>query len=207
MSSTTPDPTTSEAPEVRDAEELNESQSRTTIAGVPIGIDGRPMTLISMAVSDKVPTVQFGNVVVGPVTITRYIDDLGDGDVGRQHRIDRGRELQRDAEFICGVERRLLQYAVDPASKIASPVTGHDAFAAPPPSYDPSRVPDPRVDAQASTAAIPAIPPPPSSPAYVPPAPEPRDVMDQARANNPNPPAAPTPAAAPVPATGGVQVG
>lgn len=159
-----PQPTTSEAPEIRDGDEIREDQVRTAIAGVPFGIDGRPMAAISCAVSDKVPTVQFGNVVVGPVTMTRYIDDLGDGDEGRQHRIDRSRELQRDAEFVLGIERRLLQWAVDPASKIASPVTAQDAFAAPPAGYDATQVADPRMAPVIPESA--ATPPtPPAAPA------------------------------------------
>lgn len=135
---------THETPEVRDAAELREDVVRTVVGGVPIGVDGRPMTMISMTVSDKVPTVQFGNVVVGPVTLTRYIDDLGDDLAGRQHRIDRARELQRDAEFVCGIERRLVQWAVNPETRIQSPVTAEEAFAAPPPGYDPNQATDPR---------------------------------------------------------------
>lgn len=154
---------TSEAPEIRDGEEMNENASRQPIAGVPFGIDGRPMAMIACTVSDKVPTVQFGNCVVGPITITRYIDDLGDGQEGQQHRIDRARELQRDAEFVCGIERRLLQWAVDPASRIQSPVDAQDAFAAPPAGYDPSKVDDPRVAAMEATKAA-EVAPKPSGP-------------------------------------------
>lgn len=129
---------------------------------VPIGTDGRPMTKISASVTDKVPTVQYGSAHVGPVTIERYIDDLGDGPEGRQHRIDRGRELLKDAEYVAGVERRILQWAIDPASKIQNPVTGADAFAAPPAGYDKNQLGDPRdsplgapvVDQQASPPSM-----------------------------------------------------
>lgn len=134
---------TSEAPEIRDAEEIDEDRIRRGVSMV-IGTDGRPMSRIACTVSDKVPTVQFGNVVVGPVTIERYVDDLGDGLEGRQHRIDRAREIMRDAEFVCGVERRLLQWALDPASRVQSPVNAEDAFASPPAGYDPSKTADPR---------------------------------------------------------------
>lgn len=150
------DASTSEAPEIRDAAEMHEEAVRNMAANVPVGVDGRPMALISMTVSDKVPTVQFGNVVVGPVTITRYIDDLGDDLSGRQHRIDRARELQRDAEFVCGIERRLVQWAVDPSSRIQSPVDAQDAFAAPPVGYDPTQATDPR--------GVPLTPPPAPAP-------------------------------------------
>lgn len=169
-----PDPTTVEAPEVRDGDEIAEEQARTVRVGVPIGIDGRPMTMISASVSDKVPTVQYGNVVVGPVTIVRYIDDFGDGSEGRQHRIDQARQLQRDAEFVVGIERRLAQYAVDPSSRIGSPIpeiAAQDAFAAAPPGYNPNQIsplpPTHDPVAVPVPAGVPAPPPPPPPPVPV----------------------------------------
>lgn len=154
----TPDPTTAETPEIRDAGELKEDRVRTAVAGTPFGLDGRPMCQISATVSDKVPTVQFGNVVVGPVTMTRFIEDGGDSEEARAARIDQARLLQRDTEFVCGIERRLVQWALDASSKVASPITAEDAFAAPPVGYNGSGVVDPRDVAPAQV-----IPPPPSA--------------------------------------------
>lgn len=42
-------------------------------------VDGVPMVKISCAATELVPTVQYGNVTVGPVVVTRFIPD-GDPD-------------------------------------------------------------------------------------------------------------------------------
>lgn len=141
-----------EAPEVRDADEVAEERARVLSNlipsnGWPIGANGRPMALVVGGCSDKVPTVQYGNVVIGPVQIYRFIDDEG-----TQARIDEGRITQRETEFIVGVERRLLQWALDPQAKIASPVSGDDAFASPPPGYDPAAAPQHPGDAAGAQA-------------------------------------------------------
>lgn len=170
------DASTSEAPEVRDNAEVAEEAERvgiTASAGAPIGANGLPMRRIWATISDKVPTVQFGNVVL-TAGAEEWIENFGTGIEGRQHRIDRTRELMKDVEFVVGVERRLLQWAVDPASKVASPVTAQDAFAAPPQGYDVSQVSDPRDAAaeaamatpagQAAVSPQPATEPPPQAP-------------------------------------------
>lgn len=146
------EPQTIEDPEARDGQELAEQQLQTigniVGGGWPMGSNGKPMALIVGGISDKVPTVQYGNVVLGPIQIYRFIEDEG-----MQARIDAGREAMREVEFICGVERRLLQWAVDPSMKVASPVTGQDAFAAPPAGYDPSAAPAHPGDALVSQPA------------------------------------------------------
>lgn len=116
----------------------------------PVDADGNPMAIVSGTASDKVPTVTYGSAQVGPVTISRPVPN---GSI--QDLIDAARETQRAAEYVVGVERRLLQWAIDPASKIASPVDASEAFAAPPAGYDASRAADPR-DVAAPEAAAPA---------------------------------------------------
>lgn len=137
------------------------------MSNVPLGSNGVPMIEIVATVTDSIPTVQYGSAKIGPVSMRRYIDDLGDTPDGRQHRIDKIRELQRDVEYVCGVERRLLQWAIDPASKIASPVDASEAFAAPPAGYDASRAADPRDATPApeapATAPVPAPVPAPAA--------------------------------------------
>lgn len=160
---------TSEAEETRDTDELIEKAIRMAFdrlgaGGWPCSPDGIPMTIVTGAASDKIPTVQFGNVVVGPVMIQRPVVATSLQDV-----IDAARETQKAAEFVVGVERRLLQWALDPAAKVRSPVDAQEAFSAPPAGYVPAQTPvDPRVPVEASEAAAKlaaAAPPPPSAPA------------------------------------------
>lgn len=101
----------------------------------PVGPDGRPMAIVMASAKDLVPTVPMGNVEVGPVTIMRTVEDDGDESV-----INAARTAQRIAEYCVGVERRVLGWALDPASMPAHPTTG-ERFAAPPPGYDPTSMP------------------------------------------------------------------
>lgn len=163
--STTPEPTTSEAPEVRDADELNEHGQMGIVQPMPSNwprdAQGNYLAIVTGACSDKVPTVQFGNVVIGPVMIQRPV---AAGSL--QEIIDAARETQRAAEYVVGVERRLLQWALDPSSKVASPVPAAQAFAAPPASYDANKAAHPdgaqaiagnHLDAAAADAASRAL--------------------------------------------------
>ncbi len=102
------------------------------ITTLPIGPNGKPMAIVSASASNLVPTVAFGNIVVGPVTIMRAVVDDGDESV-----INGARQALRDAEYAVGIERRLLDWALDPASMPVHPTTG-ERFAAPPAGYDPS---------------------------------------------------------------------
>lgn len=106
------------------------------------------MVIVTGTVQDKVPTIQYGSVTIGPVTISRPVLDGTDEEI-----INAARQVQRMAEYVCGVERRLLTQALDPASKVVNPATG-EQFAAPPSGYDPSTMRQHPAD---------AIPHPPSS--------------------------------------------
>lgn len=117
--------------------------------GAVIGANGRPMAMITGTASDLVPTVQFGNLMVGPVQVTRWVEDDGLESV-----IESGLEVQKAAQAICGSERRIIQWALDPSKKIENPVTGAQMGPAAP----------------APTQA-PAPPAPPQPPVMAPPAP------------------------------------
>lgn len=95
------------------------AQAAVPMTSPPIGANGLPMVMVSGCASDLFPTVQFGNVLVGPVTITRWVEDEG-----LEAIIERSRETQQAAEAVCGSERRLIQWATDPSSRVLNPVTG-----------------------------------------------------------------------------------
>jgi hypothetical protein len=102
---------------------------------LPLDDKGRPMVIIAASASNLVQTVPFSNVTIGPVTITRAVIDDGDESI-----INATREIQRMVEYAVGVERRLLDWALDPAQMPVHPTTG-EKFAAPPPGYDPASMP------------------------------------------------------------------
>lgn len=45
------------------------------MADVPRDENGKPLAMVSMGAAEKVPTVQYGNVDLGPATVTRWVDD------------------------------------------------------------------------------------------------------------------------------------
>jgi hypothetical protein len=133
-----------------------------------IGTNGRPMAIVTGTASDLLPTVQFGNLLVGPVQITRWVEDDGADSV-----IDGARATQQWAELVCGSERRLIQWALDPSKKIINPSTGQEmAPSAPAP------------------AAPPAAPEPPAAPAPGQPVSFTEGVQPQASPGIPTPPPA-----------------
>lgn len=134
------------------------AQASPMSSGWPQDADGNYLAVVTGSCSDLVPTVQFGNVLVGPVSIQRPV-----AATSMQEIIDAARETQRVAEYVVGVERRLLQWAIDPASKIASPVDAKDAFAAPPAAYDASKDADPRDVAPVTPAPSPVPAPAPAA--------------------------------------------
>lgn len=88
---------------------------------------GKPMTVAVSMASDLVPTVAFGNVtiqttVMRPLPIDR---DLTDEELTQD--IANIRKVQKVAEYVVGTERRLLQWALDPSSRVQHPVSG-EAF-------------------------------------------------------------------------------
>lgn len=96
-----------------------EQLSRIVIHQWPMDESGRPMAIVMGAGSDLVPTVQFGNVCIGPVTIMRPVSNES-----LERVIEEGQAVQKAAEYIVGTERRLLQWSIDPSSRITHPTTG-----------------------------------------------------------------------------------
>jgi hypothetical protein len=82
---------------------------------LPVDPDGNPMAIVVGQASDLVPTVAFGNVNVGPVAVMRPCENTDEA----VHHM--ARWCQQKAEEIVGSERRLVQWAIDPASKVMSP--------------------------------------------------------------------------------------
>jgi len=89
------------------------------VIGWPVDADGNPMAIVTGTASDLVPTVQFGNLMVGPVTIVRPVSNESLESV-----IESAREVQKAAEVVCGSERRIIQWALDPSTKIVNPANG-----------------------------------------------------------------------------------
>lgn len=83
----------------------------------PIGPDGEPMAIVMGSASDLVPTVQFGNVCIGPVNIMRPVKNPDDID----ELAVEAAKVQKAAEFVIATERRLVQWAMDPSSKLEKP--------------------------------------------------------------------------------------
>ncbi len=118
------------------------------ITSLPMGPNGKPMAIVMCSASNLVQTLQYHNVSVGPVTIMRAVVDDGPESV-----INGAREAQRIAEYCVGVERRLLDWALNPESMPVNPSTG-ERFAAPPLGYDPSTMPAHPADVAPAPATV-----------------------------------------------------
>lgn len=108
-------------------------RQRAALSYVPetfFGPDGRMYAFLSNSASDLVPTVQFGNVLVGPVTIARVVpvdptpEEEAELDAQLARLIERSRAQQKAAEFVVGAERRVIQWAIDPSSRVQNSATG-----------------------------------------------------------------------------------
>lgn len=111
---------------------------------LPYDAEGNPMAIVIGTASDLVPTVQFGNILVGPVSIIRPVPN------GTMEEITAAaREVQKATEFVVGAERRIIQWALDPSSRVVNPSTGE--------------VVTPNGDVP-GTEVAPVPPPPPSEP-------------------------------------------
>jgi hypothetical protein len=87
---------------------------------------GKPMTVVVAMASDLVPTVPFGNVTIQATIMRPVPTDRALTPEELTQDIASARDVQKAAEYVVGTERRLLQWALDPASRVQHPVTGTD---------------------------------------------------------------------------------
>lgn len=78
---------------------------------------GKPMCIVVGQASDLIPTVQFGNVNVGPCAVYRPVPNHEDVNLLAME----ARLVQMLAQYVVGTERRLLQWATDPSTRIMKP--------------------------------------------------------------------------------------
>lgn len=143
-------------------QKLTEKAAREQLRGIQINswphdAEGNPMAIVIGAGSDLVPTVQFGNVVIGPVTIMRPVSNES-----IERVTEEASAVQKAVEYVVGTERRLLQYALDPASRIQHPITGQEAAAPPQVAQQTSQ--PPQVEQNGSPQAVPPASPMPAKP-------------------------------------------
>ena len=96
-------------------------RQRADLGHSSLEIDGQQVAVISVGASDLIPTVQYGNVLL-QCQITRAVPDAG-GD-SDEAIIEASRRFLKHAEFVVGAERRILQWAIDPSSRVQNPATG-----------------------------------------------------------------------------------
>lgn len=41
----------------------------------PVDSKGKPMVKVSNGAQEKIPTVQYGNITIGPATVTKFVED------------------------------------------------------------------------------------------------------------------------------------
>lgn len=68
-----------------------------------VDADGNPMAQISVTASELIPTGQFANVVVGPVTVTKFVED--------KNLSDQINDLAEMVEADCIAEQRVIVLA------------------------------------------------------------------------------------------------
>lgn len=95
------------------------AQAQPMPSGWPQDADGNYLAIVTGTASDLIPTVQFGNVLIGPVSIARPVAATTLADI-----ILHARDTQKAAEYVVGAERRLAQWAVEPSSRVINPATG-----------------------------------------------------------------------------------
>lgn len=50
------------------------------------GSNGKPLAQVSCGAAELIPTVQYGNVSVGPIIVKRWVEDDGDDDLKKKVR-------------------------------------------------------------------------------------------------------------------------
>lgn len=122
-----------------------------TIASWPVDADGNPMAIVCGAASDLIPTVQYGNILIGPVSIMRPVPNGTDDEVAES-----ARAVQKITEHVVATERRIIDYALDPSTKIQKPSQANGwVGVAPPPAAPPATAGAPGVTPPGSETTIP----------------------------------------------------
>lgn len=124
------------------------SQQQNVPFAWPVDAGGFPMAIVTGHVTDIVKTAEFCAVHMSS-TIMRPVPNGGETSI-----INAAREVQRDCEYVVGVERRLLDMQLGKLETVnpAHPVTG-ERFAGAPTGYDPATMPPHPGDAAPSVVA------------------------------------------------------
>jgi hypothetical protein len=76
----------------------------------PRDLRNKPMIKITCAAAELIPTVQYGNVTVGPVTVTRFVRDLGDeNELEPEDLLKQINDVQTVCERAVAEERQSIQ--------------------------------------------------------------------------------------------------
>jgi hypothetical protein len=92
----------------------------------PVDPDGNPMNIVMATAADLIPTVAFGNVTLQATIMRPVVQGVALTDEELAPDIDNARRVLKAAEYVVGTERRLVQWALDPASRIVNPATGEE---------------------------------------------------------------------------------
>lgn len=74
-----------ETPQLKLARE--EGEKNIQDLEIVTGVNNKPLIKISCAAAELIPTVQYGNCTVGPVTVTRYVEDIGIDNLKNEIRV------------------------------------------------------------------------------------------------------------------------
>lgn len=117
------DPKQQEAHAVAVREKGIRDRTLPVVQSWPVDEEGKPMTVIVAMASDLVPTVPFGNVTIQSTIMrpAKVGEEISDADLAVD--IVNARKVQKAAEYVVGTERRVLQWALDPATRVTHPTT------------------------------------------------------------------------------------
>jgi hypothetical protein len=115
----------------------------------PVDEHGRPMRIAIGSITDTIKTAEYCSVKIGHT----IMQPIPDGTV--EDKINASRQVQREAEYVVGVERYLLNCELKGAVIPIHPATG-ERFAGAPNGYDPSSMEPHPADAANASSAEPA---------------------------------------------------
>lgn len=69
---------------LKDGERFGDVSMKADGFDWPRGENGKAMLKVTAAAAELIPTVQFGNVTVGPCSVTRFVEDLGEEEMLKQ---------------------------------------------------------------------------------------------------------------------------